>query len=272
MRQKNHVFYVAVIVLAIIVIVSLLSDYLVPYNPISTDLEQIKQAPSWLHLMGTDDRGRDILSRVMAGGKFSISIGILSTVCALTAGVLFGFIGGYFGGIPDSVLGFFTNITLAFPSLLLAVGLSSVMGAGYNSIFITLILIGWAGFAKLVRGETLKLKSNAHIDAAKVMGAGHMYILVRHIIPLCAGVIITAVTLRVGVAILMESSLSFLGLGVQPPQPTWGGMVSQGRDYFRSAPWLTLFPGGVITLTIICLNIIGETFQSRHKKRFNGNR
>ncbi len=270
MKLKDFVFYTALTIVLIVVVSSIFSDFLMLYDPLKPDLTSVKTPPCFSHPMGTDDRGRDILSRIMAGGKFSLSIGIISTVCALIIGTLLGFIGGYFGGIFDSILGFMTNITFAFPSLLLAIGLSSIMRPGFKSVIITLAAISWAGFSRLIRGETMKYKNSSHIEAAKVLGANNFYILLRHILPLCSGIIITASTLQIGVAILTESSLSFLGLGLQPPDPTWGGMVSQGRDYFRSAPWITLFPGAVITITIICLNIVGEQLRTRLKRKYDG--
>jgi len=265
--MKKMFYFSALGLLTVIFGACILSAWITPYDPVAPDLDSLKQAPSLSHPMGTDDRGRDVLSRVISGGKISISLGIFTTALALLIGVIFGFISGYYGGWVDSFVGFFVNITLAFPSLLLAIALSSVMEPGYMSIFITLVAVGWAGFAKLIRGETLKLKNSPHVQAARVLGASDLYILIRHIMPLCAGIIITAVTLRVGVAILMESSLSFLGLGIQPPYPTWGGMVSQGRDFFRSAPWMTMFPGLIITVTILSLNIAGEGYKEIARKQ-----
>ncbi len=266
--MRKYVFYTAFFVLITIFTASMLSSWIAPYDPVEPRLDHIKQPPSLSHWMGTDDRGRDVLSRILVGGKFSIAVGLVSTVCALLVGVALGFLSGYFGGWCDSVVSLMTNITLAFPSLLLAIGLSSAMKPGWRSVFFTLVAIGWAGFARLVRAQTLKLRTSPHVEAARVLGAGNTYIFVRHILPLCSAVLITAVTLRVGVAILTESSLSFLGLGLQPPAPTWGGMVNQGRDFFRSAPWITLFPGMIITITIICLNIFGENFRLWWSKRF----
>ncbi|MCD6460917.1 ABC transporter permease [bacterium] len=259
--MKKFFYWSALGLLTVILGVCVLSSWITPYDPLLPDLDALKQAPSLSHLMGTDDRGRDVLSRIIAGGRFSISLGIFTTVFALLIGIIFGFISGYYCGWMDSLAGVAINITLAFPSLLLAIALSSVMEPGYKSIFVTLVVIGWAGFAKLIRGETLKLKNSPHVQAARVLGASDLYIFLKHILPLSAGIIITAVTLRVGVSILMESSLSFLGLGIQPPMPTWGGMVSQGRDFFRSAPWMTMFPGIIITLTILSLNIAGEGYK-----------
>jgi len=272
MKLKDILFYTALTTILIIVFCSLFSDFIAPHDPLKPDLNYVKMPPSFSHPMGTDDRGRDVLSRIMSGGKFSLAIGIISTVCALSIGITLGFIGGYFGGIFDSILGFMTNITFAFPSLLLAIGLSSIMRPGFKSVIITLSAISWAGFSRLIRGETLKHKNSNHIEAARALGANQFYILIRHILPLCSGIIITASTLQIGVSILTESSLSFLGLGLQPPDPTWGGMVSQGRDYFRSAPWITLFPGAVITITILCFNIVGEQLRSRFGRKFDKSR
>ncbi|MEW6534053.1 MAG: ABC transporter permease [Candidatus Auribacterota bacterium] len=268
---RKSIIVVSLVIVAGLIISTVFAPLIAPYDPNVPDLDSIKEAPSLVHLMGTDDRGRDIFSRVLFAARFSLVIGLASTAMALVVGVVFGFLSGYYGGLMDSVIGLFTNITLAFPSLLLAIGLSAVMEPGFWSVFIAIVAISWAGFARLVRAETLKLKTSAHVDAARSLGAAHMYILIRHILPLCTGLIITTATLRIGTAMLTESSLSFLGLGIQPPEPTLGGMVSQGRDYFRSAPWITLFPGAVITLIIIALNTIGENYRILFRTRFEKN-
>lgn len=239
-----------------------------PRDPFMPQLTQINHPPSSAHLFGTDDRGRDILSRIMLGARYSLSISIISTMGALVLGCILGFMSGYYGGAVDSIISFFITMTLAFPSLLLAIGVSSVMNPGYRAILFTLIIISWAGFAKLMRGETLKMKNSDHVNASRAMGAGGLYIFLRHIAPLSSGVIITACSLQLGVAILAESSLSFLGFGIQPPLPTWGNMISQGRDYFRSAPWISLVPGIMITVLIICFNVFGETYNQLYKNRF----
>lgn len=267
--KKNIIFYTASILLILIIGASFLLPLFVTDDPYDTDLSQIKQAPSAEHVMGTDDRGRDLFSRVSVAARFSISIGLISTAVALIVGVTLGFLSGYFGGMIDSLIGLFVNITLAFPSLLLAIGLTAAMEPGGISIFIALVAVGWAGFARIVRAETLKLKASPHVDAARVMGAHHYYILLRHILPLCTSLLLTTASLRIATAILTESSLSFLGLGLQPPHPTLGGMVSQGRDYFRSAPWISLFPGAVITIIILCCNVIGENIRTASQRKFS---
>ncbi|MCP5462475.1 MAG: ABC transporter permease [bacterium] len=239
-----------------------------PCDPLKPQLTQINHLPSPTHLFGTDDRGRDILSRIMLGARYSLSISVISTIGALVVGCVLGFIGGYYGGAADSMISFFITMTLAFPSLLLAIGVSSVMNPGYWAILFTLIIISWAGFAKLMRAETLKMKNADHVTASRAMGASGFYIFLRHMAPLSSGVIITAFSLQLGVAILAESSLSFLGFGIQPPLPTWGNMISQGRDYFRSAPWISLIPGIMITMLIICFNVFGETYNQLYKNRF----
>jgi peptide/nickel transport system permease protein len=254
---------VASILLALLIVTAIIGPSFVHYDPLSMDLESLKQPPSAAHLLGTDSTGRDILSRLVYGARISLSIGILASCLSLFIGILFGLIAGYFGGRVDAVLSQFFDIFLAFPSLLLAIGISAVMPAGLTSAMLAITLVGWAGFARLVRGITLSLKEQTYVEASRALGATPARILTTHILPNALPVIIVAGSLRVGGFILLEAALSFLGLGVQPPTPTWGSMISLNRAYINSAPWMVLFPGIAISITVISFNVLGDFLRDK---------
>ena len=232
-------------------------------NPLSMDLDSLKQPPGAAHLFGTDNKGRDILSRVVYGARISLSVGIIASAISLGIGVFLGLIAGYFGGLVDVVLSQIFDIFLAFPSLLLAIGISAVMPPGLTSAMLAITLVGWAGFARLVRGMTLTLKEQTYVEASKALGASSSRILCRHILPNALPLIFVAGSLRVGGFILIEASLSFLGLGVQPPTPTWGSMISLNRSYINVAPWMILFPGLAISITVIAFNVLGDFLRDK---------
>ncbi len=255
--------FIAVIMLAVLVLAAIAGPFLVSYPPDATDLDHLREAPSWLHLLGTDSIGRDILSRIVSGARISLSVGIIAAALSLAIGILFGLAAGYFGGRTDAVLSQFFDIFLAFPSLLLAIGISAVMPAGLLAAMLAITLVGWAGFARLVRGITLSLKEQTYIEASRALGATPARILFRHILPNALPLLLVAGSLRVGGFILLEAALSFLGLGVQPPTPTWGSMISQNRAYINSAPWMVIIPGLAISLTVISFNILGDFLRDK---------
>lgn len=254
---------IAAVVLCLLVLTAVLGPFLVPYDPLAMDLDNLKQSPSWSHPFGTDSKGRDILSRVVAGARISLAVGIFASLLSLGIGVFFGLIAGYNGGRTDSVLSQFFDIFLAFPSLLLAIGISAVMPPGLLSAMLAITLVGWAGFARLVRGITFSLKEQTYVEASRALGAAPSRILYRHILPNALPLLLVAGSLRVGGFILLEAALSFLGLGVQPPTPTWGSMISLNRAYIKSAPWMVLFPGLAISVTVICFNILGDFLRDK---------
>jgi peptide/nickel transport system permease protein len=260
---NNTPALVASILLALLVLTAIIGPSLVRYDPLSMDLESLKQPPSATHLLGTDSTGRDILARLVYGARISLSIGILASILSLFIGIFFGLIAGYFGGRVDAILSQFFDIFLAFPSLLLAIGISAIMPAGLTSAMLAITLVGWAGFARLVRGITLSLKEQTYVEASRALGATPARILSTHILPNALPLIIVAGSLRVGGFILLEAALSFLGLGVQPPTPTWGSMISLNRAFINSAPWMVIFPGIAISITVISFNILGDFFRDK---------
>lgn len=260
---SNKPALIAAIVLLLLVLIAIIGPSLVPFDPLAMDLDSLKQPPSKAHLFGTDSKGRDILSRVVYGSRISLTVGILASALSLCMGIFFGLIAGYFGGNTDAVLSQFFDIFLAFPSLLLAIGISAVMPPGLGSAMLAITLVGWAGFARLVRGITLSLKEQTYVEASRALGASPGRILYRHILPNAVPLLLVAGSLRVGGFILLEAALSFLGLGVQPPTPTWGSMISLNRTYINSAPWMVIFPGLAISVTVISFNILGDFLRDK---------
>jgi len=260
----------AVIILAALMLVALAGPYLVRYDPLALDLDHTRHPPGRTHLLGTDGIGRDILSRIVYGARISLFVGISATALSLAIGVLFGLLAGYFGGRTDMVLSQVFDIFLAFPSLLLAIGIGAVMPPGLYSAMLAITLVSWAGFARLVRGLTLSLREQTYVEASLALGASSPRVLFRHILPNALPLLLVAASLRVGGFILLEAALSFLGLGVQPPTPTWGSMISLNRTYINSAPWMVIFPGLAISLTVISFNIIGDYLRDRLDPRFRG--
>jgi peptide/nickel transport system permease protein len=261
--KGNRVALIAVVLLISIVVLALVGPLLVSHKPEAIDLDSLRQPPGKAHLLGTDSLGRDILSRVLSGARISLSVGIIASFLSLSIGVFFGLIAGYFGGRTDAVLSQFFDIFLAFPSLLLAIGISAVMSPGLTSAMLAITLVGWAGFARLVRGITLSLKEQTYVEASRALGAAPARILFHHILPNALPLLLVAGSLRVGGFILIEAALSFLGLGVQPPTPTWGSMISQNRAYINSAPWMVLVPGIAISITVISFNILGDFLRDK---------
>jgi len=260
---RNAPALIAVILLILLVLTAIAGPYLAPQDPLAMDLDSLKQPPSKAHLLGTDSKGRDIFSRIVYGTRISLAVAIIASALSLCIGVFFGLIAGYFGGRADIILSQIFDIFLAFPSLLLAIGISAVMPPGLVSAMLAITLVGWAGFARLVRGLALSLKEQTYVEASRALGARPSRILYKHILPNALPLILVAGSLRVGGFILLEAALSFLGLGVQPPTPTWGSMISLNRAYINSAPWMVIFPGLAISITVISFNILGDFLRDK---------
>jgi len=267
--RTNPPALIAAVVLVLLVLTAVIGPYLVPYDPLAIDLDHLKEPPGISHFFGTDSKGRDVFSRVVAGSRISLGVGVAASLVSLAIGVLFGLAAGYFGGRTDAALNQVFDVFLAFPSLLLAIGISAVMPSGLGSAMLAIILVGWAGFARMVRGITLQLKELTYVEASRAIGASTGRILFRHILPNALPLILVAGSLRVGGFILLEAALSFLGLGIQPPTPTWGSMISLNRAYINSAPWMVIFPGLAISLTVIAFNILGDYLRDRLDPRFS---
>jgi peptide/nickel transport system permease protein len=229
-----------------------------PYSPDATDFNAILEKPSWDHLLGTDELGRDIFSRVIFGARASIMAGVFATTLAMAVAVPVGLIGGYYGGWVDQAISRVTDVLLAFPFLILAVGLAAILGPSLLNATIALAIAATPGLIRIARGETLVLREEDFVRAAVVNSAGDARILGRHIIPNMTGTLIVQATVLIPAAIIGEAALSFLGLGVQPPTPSWGVMLSDAQGYISQAPRLAVYPGLAIFLCCLAFNLLGD--------------
>ncbi len=251
----------------------LFADFLIPYGVNETDLKVRLEGPSADHLFGTDHLGRDVLSRVLIGAQLSMTIGFLAAGFATVISIVLGVLSGYFGGKVDMLIQRFVDAWMCFPDLLFLMVVISIIGAGVPQIVMALSLIYGIAGSRIIRGSVISVRENMHTHAARSMGAKTMHILVRHILPNIMPVVIVLFTTRVGAAILTEAGLSFLGLGVPPPTPTWGGMLSgTGRTYMYIGPWLALAPGLCLTIVVYAINVYGDALRDLLDPRMRGSR
>jgi peptide/nickel transport system permease protein len=250
---------VALVVLALFVIVGALAPLFAPQDPNAQDLAARLQPPlSEGHLLGTDGLGRDVLSRLIYGTRISLVVGFTAVLLSAALGIVIGLLSGYVGGWVDSLFMRIVDAWLAFPFLLLAIAIVAVLGRGLNNIVIALVITGWVLYARLVRGETLSLREREFVLSARGLGANPASIMFRHILPNCLAPILVVATLEIGVVIVTEASLSFLGLGAAASEPSWGGMLSDGRAYLTRAWWLATLPGLAIFAVVLAVNILGD--------------
>ncbi len=255
---QQRVSVVGLILFLAVLFFSLVADFLPLGSHTEIDLDGALRPPSYQHPFGTDPFGRDVLSRVLRGARISIGVGFLARTISLLLGLFLGTVAGYFGGRFDTAIMRLADITFAFPTLLLLIAIMAVVSPGMVSLFVALGIVGWAAMARLVRAQVLTVREREYIQAARAAGAGDITVIFKHILPQCLPPVLVVYTLGLGMTIMAESSLSFLGLGVQAPAPSWGGMISRGIAFMRTAPWLTLFPGIVLTMTVCSLNLIGD--------------
>lgn len=254
---------ISIAILTVICLVAILAPLLTPYAPNAIDLDGLKQPPGADHPFGTDQKGRDIFSRVIYGGRISISVSFAAAIISMSIGMLVGLISGYFGGRIDTAIMAFVDLVLSFPSLLLAIGVSLILPPGIYTVMIAIAAVAWASFARLIRGYVLTIKESPFIEAAKAIGNGNLRVLFVHLMPQCLPLALVMMGLKVGGFILIEASLSFLGLGAQPPTASWGSMISAGRAYIVVSPWIVLFPGLAIAITALCFNLLGDALSER---------
>ena len=231
---------------------------LAPYDALATDTAAILAKPDGRHWMGTDELGRDIFSRTVEGARISLRVGVLSVLISLVVGVSLGLVSGYAGGLIDDIIMRLMDMILAFPAIVLALGLMAALGPGLNNAMAAIAFVNLPVFARLVRGQVLALKGLEYVQAARVIGQRHEGIMFRHILPNVMAPLIIQASISVAFAILYEASLSFLGLGAQPPAPSWGTMLNVGKSYMEIAPWLAIFPGLAIFVTVIGFNLLGD--------------
>ncbi|MDY4693334.1 MAG: ABC transporter permease [Blautia sp.] len=258
MASNNKLAVFSFIVIVIFILLAVFAPLITPYGLEEVDLMSRLSAPSAKHLLGTDELGRDVLTRLLYGARVSLAVGVIPTVISMLIGVLVGMVSGYVGGIVDSVLMRLADVVLSFPSLLLAMVIMYTLGDGISSIFIALAITSWASVARVVRSETLSLRETEYVEAARSMGVRGFTIIMRHILPNCIPSLIVLFTLNVPSAILSESSLSFLGIGVQLPNSSWGLMVNLGRTFLYNAPWLSIVPSIAIMIVVLAFNFLGD--------------
>ena len=257
-RFKRHkLALVSLCFLVAIIILAILAPLIANYSYEQSDPAHSMEPPSKLHFLGTDRIGRDIFSRMIWGSRISLSVGLVAAAVSVFVGTLIGATAGYFGGIVDDILMRFTEIVMSFPVIFLLLTIISIVERSVLNIMLVIGLTSWPGLARLIRGQFLSLRETGYVEAAKALGAGHKHIIFKHMLLNCMAPIIVNATLRVGSAILAESSLSFLGLGVTDP-PSWGTILNSGRYYMRNAPWITIFPGLMIFLTVLAFNYVGD--------------
>jgi len=257
----NRLTIAGIFIVAVLVIVAIFAPWIARYDVGSTDLSIRYLAPSAAHWFGTDSTGRDIFSRVVFGSRISLKVGLIVVIVSAFVGTIMGAIAGYYGGWVDRfVSGYVFNVFLAFPGLLLAIAMVAFLGAGLNKLIFALCIIGWVGYARLIRGQVLKVREYDFVQAARALGASDSRILFVHILPNAIQPLIVQASLGMAGAVLSEASLSFLGLGVPPPAPSWGVMIEEARDLstLQAAPHALIFPGIAIALTVLAFNFIGD--------------
>ena len=255
---RNFAFTAGLLLTVAMVMMALAAPLLSPFDPNVQDTSRRLEAPSHQHLLGLDDLGRDVLSRIIWGARVSLRVGFSVVLIASLIGIALGAMAGYFGGWTDTIIMRITDILLAFPGILLAIALVAVLGPSINNVILALATIGWVGYARLVRGQVLKVREMEYVTAAKALGAKSPRVIVRHVLPNVINPVIVMATLGLAGAILAEASLSFLGLGVQPPTPSWGAMLTAGRRYLGLANHLAIFPGAAIMAAVMGLNFLGD--------------
>lgn len=250
-------------IVLVAVVAALAGPVLTPYNSSAQELSRRLEGPSVSHPLGLDELGRDILARLLAGARISLLVGIAVVSVSSFLGMLLGSIAGYFGGYVDDLISRLIDVLMAFPGILLAIALVAVLGPSLTNVVLALSVIGWVGYARLVRGQSLRAREFEFVQAARALGASSASIVVRHVLPTALPAVVVQATLGMAGAIIAEASLSFLGLGVQPPTPSWGTMLDAGRSHLFDAPHLTIFPGLAIAFLVLGFNFLGDGLRDR---------
>ena len=255
---KNRLSLIGMIIVVLVLLCALFAPILAPHSPSTLDLAGNLGGPSLSHPLGQDKLGRDILSRILYGSRISVKVGVAVVGISLLVGLLIGSISGYAGGWVDELIMRVIDILMAFPGILLAIAMTAVLGPSLDHVIFALCITGWVGFARLIRGQILTVREREYVQAARAIGAGPIRILRRHILPNTVAPMLVQATFGVAGAILAEAGLSFLGLGTQPPIPSWGAMLSEGSHFMLIAPHLTIFPGLAIMLVVLGFNFLGD--------------
>ena len=268
--RHNRLALFSLILILLFFLAAALAPVIAPYGENDMDLMNRLAPPSREHLLGTDEGGRDILTRLLYGSRVSLLIGVIPTILSMILGAAMGMTAGFYGGRTDTLIMRIADVMLAFPSILLAMVIMYTLGGGIGNVVLTLTLVNWAEVSRVIRAETLRLQNFEYVEAARSIGVSRGKIILRHILPNCLPTLIVLFTLNVPVAVMTESSLSFLGLGVQPPFASWGRMVNMGRQYLYSAPWVCFAPGAAIMLCVLAFHFLGDGLRDAldpHQKR-----
>ncbi|WP_027180188.1 ABC transporter permease [Maridesulfovibrio bastinii] len=259
--QRYGLFFTGLFLVGGISIAAILAPLITHYDPFALNVNILLQPPSWQHPFGTDALGRDVLTRILYGGRVSLWVGFVAVGISTAIGLVLGLVSGYFGGWVDEIIMRGVDVMLCFPSFFLILAVIAFLEPGLFNIMLVIGLTSWMGVARLVRAETLSLRKRDFVLASKLAGAGPVRIILTHILPNAITPVLVSATLGVAGAILVESSLSFLGLGVQPPDPSWGNMLMEGKEVLEIAPWLSVFPGLTILFTVLGYNLLGESLR-----------
>lgn len=256
--KKNKFAMFCLYIIIALVVVAVLAPVLTPYDPSYQDDDNILQKPSKEHLLGTDEFGRDIFSRIIYGSRISLSVSVIAETISIIIGTVMGALAGYYGGKVDMFISRLIEIFASFPQILFAIAVMFVLGPGVINVFIAIGFIGWTGVARIIRSQIIQLKEKEYVEASRASGGSDLRIIFKHLIPNCLSTIIVVATMDIPGNIMREASLSFLGLGVQPPTPSWGGMINAARMYMRTNPGYSIYPGVAIIITVLAFNILGD--------------
>jgi ABC-type dipeptide/oligopeptide/nickel transport system permease subunit len=271
--RRDHFFQLGVAFVLIVLMAAVFAPWLAPHNPVVGDLRGAYLVrPGGRFLLGTDTQGRDVLSRVLYGARLSLAVGVISQSVSVTIGIVFGLLAGYYGRWVDALVMRLADITLAFPTLLLLIAVAAAVKPSLPIVFVVIGVVGWAGMARLVRSQVLVLRRSEFVLAAQALGARDRRVLLRHLLPNVRTQVIIAATLGIGGAIMAEAALSFVGLGAQPPTPSWGAMVADGRDLLRVAPWISFAPGLAIGIAVLGFNLVGDGLREAYDPKLRSER
>ncbi|MDY6989524.1 MAG: nickel transporter permease [Thermodesulfobacteriota bacterium] len=257
-KVRNRLVLLGLVIIVIMILAALLAPLLTPHDPLDQHLDEGLSRPNWSHPLGQDRFGRDILARMLYGARISLWVGVSTALVSLVIGMMIGATAGFLGGVFDEMLTRVIDILLAFPGILLALVLMALLGPSLNNVILALCLVGWVGYARLARAQVLSIRERTYITAARSVGATQSRIICSHILPNILPPLLVEATFGIGGAIVGEAGLSFLGFGVQPPTPSWGAMLNEGRQFLLIAPHLTTFPGLAIMLVVLGFNFFGD--------------
>ncbi len=256
--KRNKGALLGAFIVILLIVFAIFAEYIAPYDPVKQDLVNRLQTPSAAHWFGTDELGRDIFSRIVYGSRISLSVGLIAIIISLTGGVALGAVAGFYGGRLDDVIMRVMDVLLSIPTILLNISIVAALGSGLQNVMIAIGFSSIPGYCRLVRASILSLRDQEFVEASRAAGANDFFLITQHILPNCLAPIIVQATLRIGSAILSCASMSFIGLGIVPPTPEWGSMLSTGRDFLRDAPHLCTVPGLAIMAAVFSMNLVGD--------------